>query len=207
MGMGQAIEFIQRLGAERGAFRRRDLVRQGISHAWVDHLGWIVAKLGPRVYGLWGTAVPAQVQVCARVPSGILCLRSAMHVHGISESPPEVWIAIGRRAYQPHIADPATRFVRCSEALHPHDVQQSTVEGFRVSVYSVERTFIDCVRHRNLLGTEWVRRAWREWLLSLGSRERRHLEALARQRHAYAPVKRLLTDEERGGRSSGTEVT
>jgi len=188
------IETLEALGREHGVLRRRDLVGVHLSHAWLDHLEERVLKLGPGLYGLRGSGpYPYPLQACVRVPKGVLCLKSALHLHGLIPWPSEVWMALPHKAHVPRVLHPPMRFIRTTPRFHAADVQTLAAGRSSVCVYSLERTLIDCIRHQVKLDPAWVRSVWRTAISrepALGDR----VQALAHLRHARAPVRRFLED-------------
>ena len=55
------------------------------------------------------------VEACKLVPKGIVCLLTALRIHELTtQSPFEVWMAIGEKARRPKIDYPPLRIVRHS---------------------------------------------------------------------------------------------
>jgi len=55
------------------------------------------------------------VEASYQVPKGIICLLSALRFHNLTiQSPRDVWIAIGHKAWGPKIPSLPVRFVRMS---------------------------------------------------------------------------------------------
>jgi predicted transcriptional regulator of viral defense system len=105
--------------------------------------------------------------VAARTaPQGVICLLSALAFHEIgTQLPPEVWVAIDRRARAPRRAQPPLRVVRFSGAAFTEGIEVHRIEGTPVRVYSVAKTLADLFKHRGNVGMdvalEALREAWR----------------------------------------------
>ena len=57
------------------------------------------------------------VEVCKRVPHGVVCLLSALPFHRLTtQIPHEVWLAIGSKTWPPKLEYPPLRIVRFSPA-------------------------------------------------------------------------------------------
>ena len=92
---------------------------------------------------------------CARVPSGIVCLLSALRVHGIgTQAPAEVWLAIPHKARAPRLRELRLRIVRFSGPAWTFGVQKTEFEGVRARITSPARTVADCFRFERLVGPE-----------------------------------------------------
>jgi predicted transcriptional regulator of viral defense system len=91
----------------------------------------------------------------AAVPSGVVCLLSALVFHGIgTQNPSEVWVALDRRARAPKVAWPPLRIVRFSGRALTEGVENHRIEGELVRVYSLPKTLADCFKYRNKLGMD-----------------------------------------------------
>lgn len=106
-------------------------------------------------------------EAAARVPSGIVCLLSALRFHGMTtQNPWEVWIAIDPDARRPRADHPPLRVVRFSGKPFTEGVERHLVDGVDVSIYSPAKTVADCFRYRNKIGIdvaiEALRDGWRK---------------------------------------------
>lgn len=103
--------------------------------------------------------------VSARVPGAVVCLLSALAIHGIgTQLPDEVWIAIGRKARKPRVGDLPIRVVRFAEPLLRNGVEGREVHGVTVRITSIPRTLVDCFRYRNKIGVDVAIEALRDAL-------------------------------------------
>src|SRR5256885_6463665 len=74
---------------------------------------------------------------CARVPNSIVCLLSALRVHGIgTQAPAEVWLAIPHKARKPRLRELRLRIVRFSGSAWTFGVQETTFEGVPARITS-----------------------------------------------------------------------
>lgn len=80
-------------------------------------------RVGRGVYSLPGRALSEHrslAEVALRVPQGVICLLSALRVHGIgTQAPFEVWLAIPHHSPTPRVDQPALRAVRMSGPPSP----------------------------------------------------------------------------------------
>lgn len=92
---------------------------------------------------------------CARVPNGIVCLLSALRVHGIgTQAPAEVWLAIPHKARAPRLRELRLRIVRFSGPAWKLGVEKTELEGVAARITSPARTVVDCFRFERLVGPE-----------------------------------------------------
>jgi predicted transcriptional regulator of viral defense system len=148
--------------------RARDLVHSGVSRARIYRLvdrGDLI-RVGR---GLYAPAFPegqgrsSYVEIAQRAPSAVICLLSALAFHEITtQVPAEVWIAVDRKAWQPKIGWPPVRVVRFSGAALSEGIEEHTLEGATVRVYSVAKTVADCFKYRNKVGLDVAIEALRD---------------------------------------------
>ena len=75
--------------------------------------------------------------VCTRVPRAIICLLSALSVHGLgTQLPREVWIAIPHKARTPRLPELPVKVVRFSGASLRYGVGSAAFEGVPARITS-----------------------------------------------------------------------
>ena len=98
-------------------------------------------------------ADPDLVAVAARVPKAVVCLISALHVHGLTtDIPHEVSIALPPRTKRPEIDYPPIRVFWFSGNSFTEGVEKHAPDGVRI--YSATKTVADCFKFRNKLGID-----------------------------------------------------
>jgi len=92
---------------------------------------------------------------CTRVPNSVVCLLSALRVHGIgTQAPSAVWLAIPHKARAPRLPELRLRIVRFSGSAWTFGVKDTTFEGVPARITSPARTIADCFRFERLVGPE-----------------------------------------------------
>lgn len=92
---------------------------------------------------------------CARVPRSIVCLLSALRVHGIgTQAPAAVWLAIPHKARPPRVPELRLRIVRFSGPAWTFGVVVTEFEGVAARITNPARTIADCFRFERLVGSE-----------------------------------------------------
>ena len=80
----------------------------------------LVVRRGRGIYVARNHALTAEhvlAQTAKLVPSGVLCMLTALRFHGLTtQSPAEVWIALPEKARKPRLDYPRLRIVRFSGA-------------------------------------------------------------------------------------------
>jgi predicted transcriptional regulator of viral defense system len=93
----------------------------------------------------------------------VVSLLSALRFHNLTtQSPFEVWLAIGEKAWRPRMEYPPLRIVRFSQATLSAGVEKHQIEGVTVPVYSPAKTVADCFKYRNKIGLDVAIEALRE---------------------------------------------
>lgn len=161
----RALQVIHRLGVVRAA----DLKAHGIPRGRVYQLlrkGQVVRQ-SRGVYTAANhpyTAEHALAQVAKRVPSGVICLLTALRFHGLTtQSPAEVWIALPEKARKPRLDYPRLRVTRFSGPALIEGVEIHRIEGVEVRVYSAAKTVADCFKYRNKVGIDVAVEALRDF--------------------------------------------
>ena len=151
-------------------FRPRDIEPLGISFPDLQRLvaEGAVEKIGPGLYRL-ADAEPDEFEtvamIASAIPTGIVCLLSALRIHNIgTQAPHEVWLALDRKARKPSRPPALIRIVRFSGAMLSYGVQERSILGVPARVTSPARTVVDCFRYRGKLGLDVALEALREAL-------------------------------------------
>lgn len=158
----RAIEPVQCLRAAgiSGFFRPTQLEAAGLTRDQLPAMlrSGEVERIGRGLYRV-AEAEPTEnyslAMACARVPNSIVCLLSALRVHGIgTQVPAEVWLAIPHKARAPRLRELRLRIVRFSGPAWTFGVQETEFEGVRARITSPARTVTDCFRFERLVGPE-----------------------------------------------------
>ncbi|MCP4658024.1 MAG: transcriptional regulator [bacterium] len=93
---------------------------------------------------------PDLLTVSLKVPSGVVCLISALSYHELTtEIPHEVYLALQRGAEPPRLEHPPLRVFWFSGLAFSGGVEQHDLDGGGVvRVYSPEKTLADCFKYR-----------------------------------------------------------
>jgi len=157
--------------AQLGAFFRpsqvtdtgitRDQLRALVRRGAVEHAGRGLYRLAD--------AEPTEhyslAMACARVPNSVVCLLSALRVHGIgTQAPAEVWLAIPHKARRPRLSEIRLRVVRFSGPAWTFGVQETAFEGVPARITTPARTVADCFRFERLVGAEAAMEALQDGL-------------------------------------------
>jgi predicted transcriptional regulator of viral defense system len=146
--------------ARKGPLRARDLDQAGIPRAYLERLcdRGLLERVDRGLYRVAeapATELSSLAEVAKRVPHAVVCLISALQVHGLTtEVPRAVWVLIDRHARLPTITYPKLEVVRASGAARKHGVETRVVEGVKVQLTTPAKTVADCFRFRRHVGLE-----------------------------------------------------
>lgn len=156
--------------ARKGPVRARDLDEAGIPRAYLKRLcvRGVLERVDRGLYRLAeapATEMISLAEVAKRVPHAIVCLLSALQVHGLTtESPHAVWILIDRRARMPKLAYPKIEVVRASGPARECGHETRVIEGVEIRITTPAKTVADCFRFRRHVGLEVALAALKDYL-------------------------------------------
>ena len=159
---------------KKGLVRAQDLRKHGLdrSHLWNLAQAGQIERVGRGLYRAKDASISlyeTMLEVAKRVPSGVLCLSSALRYHELgTENPPEIWLAIERGSWTPRIDFAPIRIVHFAKSAFEYGIETYSVDGGQLRVYSPAKTVADCFKFRSKVGTETAIEALRSTL-----RERR----------------------------------
>ena len=151
-----------------GVIRPRDLDALGIPRKYIHllHHEGILNRVGRGLYVLHG-ANPSEhrtmAAACKRIPRGVVCLLTALQFHHLTtQSPHEIWLAIGHKSRRPNEPMLPIRIVRFSGQALTSGIEHHTVEGVPVNVFCPAKTVVDCFKYRNKIGLDIAIEALRD---------------------------------------------
>jgi len=150
----RANKLLQKQGIARlSEFRKAGITAATISRMLGD--GEII-RLARGLYQLPDAPLDANhslAEAAKRVPSGVVCLVSALAFHELTDQLPRaVWMAIGTKDWAPKEDSPPIQIVRFTDAFLKDDIVTVQIEGVPVKVFGVAKTIADCFRHRRTVG-------------------------------------------------------
>ena len=127
----QALVLLKR----RGMVRLAEFGEAGITATTVSRMerAGEVVRLARGLYQLADADLDPQqslAEAARLVPKGVICLASALALHGLTDQmPPKVWIAIGRKDWRPRVSYPPMRVARFSDDLLQRSVEHKKIAG------------------------------------------------------------------------------
>jgi predicted transcriptional regulator of viral defense system len=100
---------------------------------------------------------PDVVAATSRAPHSVICLISALSIHGITtQIPSAVDLAIPAGKTIPRINQPPVRIHRMRDPYFSIGIEEKIIDGYKIRIYDAEKTIVDCFKFRNQLGMEVV---------------------------------------------------
>ncbi|MDA1005121.1 MAG: type IV toxin-antitoxin system AbiEi family antitoxin domain-containing protein [Verrucomicrobia bacterium] len=186
--MRPPIDSLNRLAKLSPLIQRKDALAAGVSSATLTRLtrDGMLIRVGRGLYQLADTEAPNSdlVEVSIRQPKGVVVLISALAFHGIgSHRASEIWLQLPINAPTPGSKWPPLRIVRSRLAeAFTEGVEVHEIGGDPVRITSLDRTIVDCFKHRRLVGLEVAVEALRE-RMAHRSGAQRSLQNLHRYSH------------------------
>lgn len=156
------------LARQRTLLRARDLAALALPTVVLSRLvtAGKLERVARGIYSLAGRSLSEHrslAEVALRVPRGVVCLLSALRVHGIgTQAPFEVWLAIPHRSPVPRLDQPAVHAVRMSGPALTEGIERIQVDGVEVPVFNAAKTVADCFKYRNKIGLDVALEALRD---------------------------------------------
>jgi predicted transcriptional regulator of viral defense system len=153
---------------QKQIIRSKDAYTLGIPRNYLPRLvrKGLLTKIGRGLYR-WKTSPVTEhlslIEAAHKVPKGVICLLSALRFHKFTtQSPHQVWMAIGVKAWTPKIVSPSIRFVRMSGKALNLGRKEYPVRGGILKVYTPAKTVADCFKFRNKIGIDIAIEALKE---------------------------------------------
>ena len=156
------------LAKQRPLLRARDLAAHQLPTVALSRLvnAGQLERVARGVYGLSGSTLSEHrslAEVALRVPRGVVCLLSALRVHGIgTQAPFEVWLALPPRMAAPRLGQPAVRAIHMSGEALTEGIDMMRVDGVEVPIFNAAKTVADCFKYRNKIGLDVALEALRD---------------------------------------------
>jgi len=162
------LHILERLSKRSPLISRKGALAAGVTSDALTRLtrAGVLLRVGRGLYQLAGSDAPASdlVAVSLQQPKGVICLISALAFHEVgTQRASEVWLQLPINAPTPQIKWPPLRVVRSRlQEAFTEGVEVHNIGGHPVKITSIDRTIVDCFKHRSLVGLEVALEALRE---------------------------------------------
>ncbi len=99
---------------------------------------------------------PDLTVVAVKAPNAVVCLVSALAFHELTTQVPRaVQLAVPRGKYAAlRLRSPPVSVYRFDPGTFDEGIESYTADGVTIRVYGVDRTLVDCFKHRNKIGLD-----------------------------------------------------
>jgi predicted transcriptional regulator of viral defense system len=140
-----------------GIARTKDILSKGVYprtlYALRDH--GVIEPLARGLYHLPEVPLPPHYElviISILLPKAVFCLISALDFHEITtQIPHAVYIALPKGTKTPKIEHPRIRVFKYSL---DSGVEVHNLNGFKIRIFSPEKTVVDCFKFRNKIGKD-----------------------------------------------------
>lgn len=108
---------------------------------------------------------PDLITITKKIPNGVICLISALYFHHLTiQIPKWIDVAVPQSYKPPVLQNPPVHFHWFSNAFFNTGIEIHTFNGIKVSIYSAEKTIVDCFRLRKKISTDIALEALKTYL-------------------------------------------
>ncbi len=158
-----------------GILRRREALKLGVP----EYIIYEMTKRGDLIKearGLYKLAEseplsnPDLVQVSLLIPKGVVFLISALYFHRLTTQIPHwVYLALPRGTNYPKVEYPPVKAFFRSAKQYASGIEEHTIDGVKVRIYSKEKTVADCFKYRKEIGKDVALEALKDYMSSASS--------------------------------------
>ena len=157
---------------KKGLVRARELEQHGASGGTLQQLlktGGLV-RVGRGVYAT-SDHVDELGSIAIKHPNLVFCLLTALQLHELTtQSPHEVWVAVGQKARTPKMDYPPLHVTRMND-LEYGVIDKRPNGVVSIPVTNIAKTIADCFKFRSKVGLdvalEALRDAWQQKLVTM----------------------------------------
>ncbi len=156
---------------QKGFAKTRDIISEGYSNYYIRKLEKVgdIVKIKQGLYRHSEFELHQHdelVEVNKIIPNGIICLLSALSFYEFTTyNPGEYQLAIYRRAKKPVLPDyPPVKIFYFSEKQYEYGIEEIEIDGYKVRIYSKEKTICDIIRYRKKIGIDLMKEGLHNYL-------------------------------------------
>lgn len=149
-----------RLARRNVVLRACDLKEAGIARTYLTRLtaAGKLERFGRGLYRVPNAASSeheSMAAIAVKVPQAVFCLATALQFHELTtQLPRQLWIAMPRGSHAPRIDYPPIKMIQFSGESFTQGIEVHERDRVKIRVYSLEKTLVDCFKHRNKVGLD-----------------------------------------------------
>lgn len=150
--------------------RRREAIKLGVP----EYIIYEMSKSGELIQEARGVyrladsdplSDPDLVQTSLLIPKGVVFLISALYFHRLTTQIPHwVYLALPRGTNYPKVEYPPIKAFFRSTKQYASGIEEHTIDGVKVRVYSREKTVADCFKYQREVGKDVALEALRDYM-------------------------------------------
>jgi len=150
--------------------RRRDAMKLGVP----EYIIYEMTKSGELIQEARGVyrladsdplSDPDLVQTSLLIPKGVVFLISALYFHQLTTQIPHwVYLALPRGTNYPKVEYPPVKAFFRSAKQYASGIEEHTIDGIKVHVYSREKTVADCFKYQREVGKDVALEALKDYM-------------------------------------------
>lgn len=110
---------------------------------------------------------PDLVQTSLLIPKGVVFLISALYFHRLTTQIPQwVYLALPHGTSHPKVEYPPIKAFFRSTKQYAAGIEEHTIDGIKVRIYSREKTVADCFRYHKQIGKDIALEALKDYMSS-----------------------------------------
>ena len=175
--MTKRLEILKIFGQKSGIVKLNEVTKQGINKYHLLKLikTGEVERLHHGFYKLIDYQLNDYVEIKKCVPSGIICLYSALNYYGLTTyMPHEFHVAIEKKSKIRLPDFPPIKLYYWTKSILPIGKATIEIENNLIDIYDLEKTVCDVIKFRNKVGKDILNEVLNEYL----KRKDRNLEKL-----------------------------
>lgn len=163
-----------------GYVRTRDIIQAGIHNIYLNELlnEGEIERIKRGLYRWTDMEIPqgsTLLDVTMAIPSGVICLQSALAYHNLTTYQPwQISVAIDRKSRVTAPDYPPVKIYYFTSKIFNTGIEKIKFGKHEVKIYCKEKTICDCIRYRNQIGKDIIK----EMMLSYVKNHNRNLELL-----------------------------
>ena len=149
-----------RLARRAGVLRACDLNAAGIPRTYLARLtaSGDLERLSRGLYRV-PNAVSSEHEsmatIAVKVPQAVFCLVTALQFHELTtQLPRQLWIALPHGSHAPRVDYPPIKMIQFAGEAFTQGIEIHERDRVKIRVYSLEKTIVDCFKHRNKVGLD-----------------------------------------------------
>ncbi|HQO08755.1 MAG TPA: type IV toxin-antitoxin system AbiEi family antitoxin domain-containing protein [Clostridiales bacterium] len=153
---------------KKGVVRAKEAEVAGTERIYLTRMvtKGLIVRVARGLYGLPGAdfkGYDSYVEVAKKVPSGVICLISALSFHNVTtQISGKIHIAVQNNTWKPQIDSVDVKYYSFFGDSYSYGIEEHKIKNVVIKVYSPAKTVADCFKFRNKIGIDVAVEALKE---------------------------------------------